>query len=198
MSQFTRVCVFRVKTRNTWIVKQNQERFNGLNWSLLVKHLVIEDVHNSWLSCFTNPLEFGTRVSLSHRIQEDLWNNITKSCVYLQNQELLLPGVISDMFHKKVTNLLNNNSHELMVLLLNEMLRFIPTDLHPLCISRNRFLIAITLLDTRQEFLTCGANCDKSPSGVIVDINKTTLGKGNDPVTPNEIMRIFKGVSGNL
>ena len=25
------------------------------------------DIHNSWLYCFTNPLELGTRVSLSHR-----------------------------------------------------------------------------------------------------------------------------------
>ena len=28
--------------------------------------LLIEDTHNSWLYCFTNPLELGTRVSLSH------------------------------------------------------------------------------------------------------------------------------------
>ena len=42
-------------------------QFNGLDWSLLVKHLVIKDIHNSWLYCFTNPLELGTRVSLSHR-----------------------------------------------------------------------------------------------------------------------------------
>ena len=41
--------------------------FNGLDWSLLVKHLVIEDVRNSWLYCFTDPLELGTRVSVSHR-----------------------------------------------------------------------------------------------------------------------------------
>ena len=26
-----------------------------------------EDIHNSWLYCITNPLELGTRVSLSHR-----------------------------------------------------------------------------------------------------------------------------------
>ena len=26
-----------------------------------------KDIHNSWLYCFTNPLELGTRVSLSHR-----------------------------------------------------------------------------------------------------------------------------------
>ena len=32
-----------------------------------MKHFVIEDTHNSWLYCFTNPLELGTRVSLSHR-----------------------------------------------------------------------------------------------------------------------------------
>ena len=41
-------------------------RFNGLDRSLLVKHLVIKDVHNSWLYCFTNTVELGTRVSLSH------------------------------------------------------------------------------------------------------------------------------------
>ena len=29
--------------------------------------MCIKDIHNSWLYCFTNPLEFGTRVSLSHR-----------------------------------------------------------------------------------------------------------------------------------
>ena len=28
---------------------------------------LIEDVHNSWLYCFTNPFKLGTRVSLSHR-----------------------------------------------------------------------------------------------------------------------------------
>ena len=27
----------------------------------------IKDIHNSWLYCFTNPPELGTRVSLSHR-----------------------------------------------------------------------------------------------------------------------------------
>jgi len=32
-----------------------------------VKRLVIEDIRNSWLYCFTN-LVLGTRVSLSHRI----------------------------------------------------------------------------------------------------------------------------------
>ena len=26
----------------------------------------IEDIHYSWLYCFTDPLELGTRVSLSH------------------------------------------------------------------------------------------------------------------------------------
>ena len=28
---------------------------------------LIKDIHNSWLYCFTNPLELGTRVSLSQR-----------------------------------------------------------------------------------------------------------------------------------
>ena len=40
-------------------------QFNGLDWSFLVNHLEFEDIHNSWLYCFTNPLELGTRVSLS-------------------------------------------------------------------------------------------------------------------------------------
>ena len=58
----------------------------------------IEDIHSSWLYCFTNSLELLTHVSLSHRqpgdvkakhvtkVQEDLWKNINKSCVYLQLQ----------------------------------------------------------------------------------------------------------------
>ena len=34
---------------------------------VMYKNKVIKDIHNSWLYCFTNPLELGTRVSLSHR-----------------------------------------------------------------------------------------------------------------------------------
>ena len=29
---------------------------------------IVEDIQNSWLYCFTNPLELGIRVSLSHRL----------------------------------------------------------------------------------------------------------------------------------
>ena len=36
---------FPKKEYKTWL----KEHFNGLDWSLLVKHLVIEDIHNSWL-----------------------------------------------------------------------------------------------------------------------------------------------------
>ena len=36
--------------------------YYGLNTSYEMK-----DIHNSWLYCFTNPPELGTRVSLSHR-----------------------------------------------------------------------------------------------------------------------------------
>ena len=32
-----------------------------------MKYNTLEDIHNFWLYCFTNPLELGTRVSLSHR-----------------------------------------------------------------------------------------------------------------------------------
>ena len=38
-------------------------RYNFLS----IHFLKIKDIHNSWLYCFTNPLELGTRVSLSHR-----------------------------------------------------------------------------------------------------------------------------------
>ena len=53
----------------------------------------IEDTHNSWLYCFAYPLELGTGVSHTaddtkakhmSQVQENKWNNITKSCVYLQ------------------------------------------------------------------------------------------------------------------
>ena len=33
----------------------------------LFKENEMKVIHNSWLYCFTNPLELGTRVSLSHR-----------------------------------------------------------------------------------------------------------------------------------
>ena len=44
------------------------QKLNELFSTLEIKHSVylIEDIHNSWLYCFTNPLELGTRVSLSH------------------------------------------------------------------------------------------------------------------------------------
>ena len=35
----------------------------------------IEDIRNCWLHCFTNPLELGTRVSLSHR-QPDVLSQV--------------------------------------------------------------------------------------------------------------------------
>ena len=31
-----------------------------------INKVKIKDIHNSWLCCFTNPLELGTRVLLSH------------------------------------------------------------------------------------------------------------------------------------
>ena len=40
-------------------------KFNGLDWSLLVKHLDYEYIHNSWLYCFTISLESETRVPIS-------------------------------------------------------------------------------------------------------------------------------------
>ena len=62
--------IYHMKICKDGVTKPKIERFchcNGLDWSLLVKHLVIGDIHNSWLYCFTNPIELGTRVSLAHR-----------------------------------------------------------------------------------------------------------------------------------
>jgi len=58
--------------------------FNDLNWNLLVKHLVIEDIHNSWLYCFTNPFKLRTYVSLFHHQPYVCDTQTTKSCVYLR------------------------------------------------------------------------------------------------------------------
>ena len=41
-----------------------------------------EDIHNSWLYCFTNPLEIGTRVLLSHR-QPYVWTHMDDAHIWL-------------------------------------------------------------------------------------------------------------------
>ena len=66
------------------------DHFNGLDRSLLVKHLVIEGIHNSWLHCFTNSLELGTRVSLSHREHIRLTWKRSRGFVKQYNQELCI------------------------------------------------------------------------------------------------------------
>ena len=75
--------------------------FNGLDWSLLVKHLDYEDIHNSWLYCFTNPLELGTRVSLSHRQPNVLLNNLTMFLQYNRMCATLLTGRDDGRFYPK-------------------------------------------------------------------------------------------------
>ena len=44
-------------------------------------HTFHEDIHNSWLYCFTNPLEIGARVSLSHRQPNVLTLSIKNSSI---------------------------------------------------------------------------------------------------------------------
>ena len=68
--------------------QQLLNHFNGLDWSLLVKHLVIEDMHNSWLNCFTNPLELGTRCESKTRVPS------SKGFVKQFNQELCISSVM--------------------------------------------------------------------------------------------------------
>ena len=50
-----------------------------------MKHLVVEDLHNSWL-CLGSRMCTTDDAKAKHvfQVQEDLWNNITKSCVYIQ------------------------------------------------------------------------------------------------------------------
>jgi len=58
-----------------------------------VKHFVIEDVHNSWLYCFTNPLELVTRVSLSNRQPYVYVSLILKLNVLFKNVNLHLGNI---------------------------------------------------------------------------------------------------------
>ena len=58
--------IMQVEILNVKKIFFSQLHFNGLDWSLLVKHLEIGDIHNSWLYCYTNTFELGTRVLLSH------------------------------------------------------------------------------------------------------------------------------------
>ena len=52
-----------VTNLNTWI-----GIFYNYTVQTFIQHNnVLKDVRNSWLYCFTNPLELGTRVSLLHR-----------------------------------------------------------------------------------------------------------------------------------
>ena len=44
-----------------------KNQFNGLDWSLLVKHLDYEDMHNPWLYCFTNFF------SLNYSLNSEEW-----------------------------------------------------------------------------------------------------------------------------
>ena len=60
-------CIVQAERQNEKCAQCNQERGN-----------VIKDIHNSWLYCFTNPLELGTRQPnvLTHsvdvsQVQED-------------------------------------------------------------------------------------------------------------------------------
>ena len=62
--------------RKMQIFNNNVNHFNGLDRSLLVKHLVIEDIYNSWLYCITNPFELWTCVSLSQIVSNIKMNSL--------------------------------------------------------------------------------------------------------------------------
>ena len=58
--------------------------FSELNWSLLVKHLVIQDIHNSWLYLWNNITKSCVTFVLY------CFTNITKSCTHLQFDRIVL------------------------------------------------------------------------------------------------------------
>ena len=77
--QFIKWLIYLIRLVQNVIIILPVCQFNGLDWSLLVKHLEFEEVHNSWL--YTANDAKAKHVS---QAQEDSWNNITKSCVYIQ------------------------------------------------------------------------------------------------------------------
>ena len=52
------------------IFHQLNPHSNGLDWSLLVKHLVNKDTHNSWLNCFTNPMADDAKAKHVSQVQD--------------------------------------------------------------------------------------------------------------------------------
>ena len=84
---------------------RGKEKLKQVNWNWIkhdvtnttykcfvpINYCLIEDMHNSWLKCFTNPLE-----RVSHMWHKRLWNNITKSCVCLQLQDVSIRGFSRD------------------------------------------------------------------------------------------------------
>ena len=69
-----RMMIWRISQTSTWFNYQKNafyiQYFNGLDWSLLVKHLDYEDIHNSWLYCFTNPLEIAKAKHVSQFLED--------------------------------------------------------------------------------------------------------------------------------
>ena len=59
-------CVEKIKNiTHSHMSHTNVKNINTFTY--LITENNYEDIHNSWLYCFTNPLELGTRVSLVHR-----------------------------------------------------------------------------------------------------------------------------------
>ena len=60
-----------------YLLQRQVFHFNGLDWSLLVKHPVIEDVHNFWLYRFTS--ELGSSRGFVKRYNQKLCISLTTS-----------------------------------------------------------------------------------------------------------------------
>ena len=53
---------------------ETERQFNGLDWSLLVKRLEIEDTHNSWSSVVCTADD--AKAKHVSQVQKDQWNNL--------------------------------------------------------------------------------------------------------------------------
>ena len=56
----SKVATSRLQTRNT----ENRQKIRRCG---IINIVYTMKIHNSWYYCFTNPLDIGTRVSLSHQ-----------------------------------------------------------------------------------------------------------------------------------
>ena len=83
--QLRHVAIQNIRSKVQTCFNEVAVQFNGLDWSLLVKHLEFEDIHNSWLYCFTNGLveQYNQELCISSKSKKvpvvNLWRRLSVS-----------------------------------------------------------------------------------------------------------------------